>query len=489
MSMSTYSPSYPVRVDARLDSHLSRGLWLVKWLLIIPHYLVLAFLWMAFVILSVGALFAILFTGRYPRAIFDFNVGVLRWSWRVTYYAYGALATDRYPPFTLRDQPDYPAHFEIDYPEHLSRGLVLVKWWLLAIPHYIIVGIFVSGGVYLAWAADQNVTAGSQTPGAWDSGLIGLLALIAAIALLFTGTYPRPLFDVILGLNRWVLRVAAYAAPMTDQYPPFRLDQGGDDPGTTLAPTPDPVTPAPRESASGPASESHWGVGRVVSVVLASIVMLFSFGLLAAGTAAAVANHALRNHDGFLMSDTRELSTGTYALASATIELHSAAAIRNLPHQMFGDAKVTATARNGKRLFIGLAHAEDALAYLATVRHATVTGSYGHPSYRISTGQAPTAPPAHSDIWVAQASGNHTQSVAAPVSAGKWIVVVMNSDGSAGVDTAMTMGATVPGLGVLTAVVVAIGGLTLILSAIVLFIALRGATSRPRAITAREDRP
>src|SRR5207244_6127778 len=96
-SIMTVASTYPVRVDARLDPHLSRWLWLVKWVLTIPHYIVLFFLWIAFAVMSVVAFFAILFTGRYPRPIFEFNVGVLRWTWRVNYYAYSALGTDQYP--------------------------------------------------------------------------------------------------------------------------------------------------------------------------------------------------------------------------------------------------------------------------------------------------------------------------------------------------------------------------------------------------------
>jgi hypothetical protein len=230
---------YPLHLEGELQPRLSRWLWLVKWLLAIPHFIVLFFLWIAFAVVTVIAFFAIVFTGRYPRGLFDFNAGVLRWSWRVCFYTYSALGTDEYPPFTLKDVADYPARIEVEYPESLSRRLVLVKWWLLALPHYLVVAVF-AGGAWASWSG-----AGGTWGNATSGGLIGLLVLFAGLALLFTGSYPKSLYDFVLGMNRWVFRVLAYGALMTDAYPPFRLDLGGSEPPAGAATEDVPLVPVP----------------------------------------------------------------------------------------------------------------------------------------------------------------------------------------------------------------------------------------------------
>jgi len=195
--MTTVSKAYPVNIKGELTVMPSRWLWIFKWLLIIPHAFILYFLEIAAVVVWVIAWFAILFTGKYPKSLFDFSVGVLRWGWRVNFYSYSALGTDKYPPFALESMPDYPADLDVVYPAKLSRGLIFVKWWLLAIPHFIILyflGIFSS-----------------------------ILVIVVALCLLFTGKYPASLFRLIIGVNRWSNRVSAYVFLLTDEYPPFRL--------------------------------------------------------------------------------------------------------------------------------------------------------------------------------------------------------------------------------------------------------------------------
>jgi hypothetical protein len=204
----------PIALEGTLDPKLSRWMWLVKWLLAIPHFAVLVVLWIAFVVVTIAAGFAILFTGRYPAPLFEFANGVLRWNWRVAFYANGVLGSDSYPPFTLA-RTDYPATFEVAAPTALSRWKVLVKSWLLALPHLLIVSL-ATGGTWAAW-----------TGGAGEAvSLLGLLLLVAAIILLFTGVYRLGLFNLIMGAHRWMYRVFAYTALMRDEYPPFRLDQG-----------------------------------------------------------------------------------------------------------------------------------------------------------------------------------------------------------------------------------------------------------------------
>ena len=239
--MSHPTTAHAVSLRGHLDARVSRWLWLVKMLLAIPHFLVLVPLAVVFLVLTLAAGAAILATGRYPRGIFELTLGILRWNWRVGFYVYAALGTDRYPPFTL-GHADYPADLDVAYPERLSRGLVLVKWWLLAIPQLIVVAVLTAG-----WRV------GGDDGGVVVTGLIAALTLAAGLLLLFTGRYPKSLFDLLVGLNRWVFRVVAYVSLMTDDYPPFRLDQGPEEPRSPDEP------PVPDTPVSGAEPEQRVG--------------------------------------------------------------------------------------------------------------------------------------------------------------------------------------------------------------------------------------
>ena len=228
------------------------------------------------------------------------------------YYSYGALGTDQYPPFTLGPAPDYPASLDIAYPQHLTRGLVLVKW-LLALPHYVIIALFVGGGTYAAYSRGDG-------DGSWASGgLIGLLVLIAGIALLVTGRYPRGVFDLLLGMNRWVLRVSAYTALMTDEYPPFRLDMGGSEPPAFAVAAP---STAP---ATEPTGTRRGRTGRIVTVVVGSLLLLGGVGVAVGGSAVLAADRGGRDAAGFLDTPAQTFTGNGYALVFDPLELSNAA--------------------------------------------------------------------------------------------------------------------------------------------------------------------
>ena len=410
--------SYPLEVEGRLDPRLSRWLWLVKWLLAIPHIVVLAFLWIAFFVLTFVALVAIVFTGRYPRSLFEFNVGVLRWSWRVGFYTFAALGTDRYPPFTLGSAPDYPARLDVVYPARLSRGLALVKWWLLAIPQYLIVALLLGGGTRFDWVAS-------------GVGLIDVLVLFAGVALLFTGGYPQGIFDLVVGLDRWALRVAAYAGLMTDRYPPFRLDMGGTEPAAQLAaPEAAPAEEAPVARAR------RWTFGRVVLVVLGSLAALLAFGLATSGAAALVVDHTQRDGDGYLMSPSKHLSTGSYALVSQPTNLGSDVTGRDF----LGTVRIRT--ESDRRVFVGIARSAAAAAYLDGMRRAEVSeiGAW-HVGYDLQTGGPPPTPPASQTFWSASTTGTGNQVLDWKPTGGTWRVVVMNADGSPHVAVDASIGA------------------------------------------------
>jgi Domain of unknown function (DUF4389) len=185
-------PDYPLRLDIDHQEQYSRWMPLVKWLLVIPHYIVLIVLWIGAFFAIVVSWFAVLITGRYPRGLWNYMVGVARWTTRVTSYHY--LMVDPYPPFSLESDPDYPTRFEVDYPEKVERWRPLVAW-ILAIPYLIIAGIL----VYIGY----------------------ILAFFAFFTILFAKSFPKGMFDIVVVALRWQARGNAYALWLVTRYPPW----------------------------------------------------------------------------------------------------------------------------------------------------------------------------------------------------------------------------------------------------------------------------
>lgn len=457
------STTYPVRVEATRDPQLSRWLWAVKWFLAIPHYLVLAFLWLAFVFLTVGAFVAILVTGRYPRPIFDFNVGVLRWTWRVQHYAYGALGTDRYPPFTLTDVPDYPAHLEVDYPQRLCRGSALVKWWLLAIPHYLIVGLFL-GGVLFATLGDDN----GNLP--WVSGgIVGVLVLVAGVVLAVTGSYPAAIYDLVVGMDRWAIRVVAYAALMTDVYPPFRLDQGGSEQGPTS------------HAVVNPAPTGGWTTGRVASVVTGAVLTAGSLGLLTGGAGLLRVDQTQRDDAGYLSVGDQDYRTSGYALASERISFEVPHMMSGAIENLIGDLRARITAADPDRaVFLGVARSADAERYLAGAAYASIADVAGGSDRTTEHPGGPVAvTPDQTDIWVARAMGDGQQELAWTPDSGQWTVVAMNAGASAGLNVTMQTAATLPGVPWIVGALLGGGALLLVGGVLLIVVPARRAGRTP----------
>ena len=188
---------YPVDLIGEYDERVNRFLWLIKWILLIPHIVVLWFFSLPTIATIPVSWLAVVILGRYPRFLWAYHTGLLRWGWRVGFYGYAAGNTDQYPPFSFDSRDEFPADLEIEYAETSSRLTGFFRW-ILIIPHWIIAAILTE--------------------------IAGILVLFALIIVLFTGRYPEGMFNIIMGMNRWIYRVQAYGWLLVDDYPPFSFD-------------------------------------------------------------------------------------------------------------------------------------------------------------------------------------------------------------------------------------------------------------------------
>lgn len=265
----------------------------------------------------------------------------------------------------------------------------------------------------------------------WSTGLIGILVLVAAVILLaFTGRYPSAIFDFVLGMDRWVLRVAAYVGLMTDEYPPFRLDMGGRDPGSTLTfpaegpgglaktvtldkPGPEtagfeatePARTAPQPGMTGPTAAaaappgppaSRWTTGRTVLLVIGALLVVTALGLFAAGCGALWLD--TQRDDGYLTSETNTFFTAGYAMVGDDVRIETGGLVTDWPENVLGDVRVRATSTDPDTpLFVGIARSSAVDRYLSGVaysRQPSFPGDQARGRPPSSSAGCPTCPPA-----------------------------------------------------------------------------------------------
>ena len=239
----------------------------------------------------------------------------------------------------------------------------------------------------------------------------------------------------MLGLDRWVARVVAYAGLMTDRYPPFRLDQGGTEP---RAAGPAGVETQPVAEVTAPAAERGRG-GRIVLLVLGSIAALFAFATLAGGCALVAIDQTQRDDDGFLMSPSEELSTSTYAIVSESAELDTGGAEWALD-TFLGTVRIRSESE--RPVFVGIARQDRRRAIPRQRRAGRRLGLRRRPSLRAEhRAKHRKVSPATQTFWVATASGAGEQTLEWEPEEGFWQVVLMNEDCSRGVSSDVSIGA------------------------------------------------
>ena len=208
--------NYPVTLTVGFPERLSRLTTFFRLFMLIPQWFVIIFISIAAWVIMFLSWWAILFTARYPEVFLNFVVWWLRWYTRVIGYAY--LLTDKYPPFSGREEADYPVIFGVEHPEKLSRLTTFFRFPIVPMP---------TMPLWDHWRFQP-----SNIPGMpmaiphyivlWFISIAGFIILFLSWwAILFIGRYPRVFFDFITWWFRWSMRVTGYAYLVTDKYPPF----------------------------------------------------------------------------------------------------------------------------------------------------------------------------------------------------------------------------------------------------------------------------